>query len=258
MGIFQRLFGGRQSRETQQAQVMVELSRQIEELYSLHAFRLCWEYLEAQGVSGDDVSPIAAHMKLTCTSEGPNEKSLAQSTPEQRALAERYAQQAMATDAHGDYWHPAQDIERWATTLTPTLENIKNIALCASRMRGMLALMQSVTFVKGSPVPVINQDIIRTVTIPHLQYCTHYDSSCAILYTDLAQAYYTVNDLHSGLEAGTRALELDPNLAEAWRLVGNAHMMMNDDHYAKECFEKALALDPTLQGAREALATLRV
>ena len=67
---------------------------------------------------------------------------------------------------------------------------------------------------------------------------------------------FTLGDVERATAAARRAVELDPNFGEGWRLMGNSFVMAGDNVQARICFQRALTLDPNLFGAREQLKHL--
>ena len=81
MGFFKRLFGGATEPSAQQyAEQMLEINQRFVEWLQVALFKHCIEFIMTRYPEMRP-DPIAAHMKLTCTGEGPN-RHLENSTPE--------------------------------------------------------------------------------------------------------------------------------------------------------------------------------
>src|ERR1700733_919950 len=101
MSFFRRLFARKTEQSAQQyADQMVALNQHVVDCLQIALFKHCFELVGGcyQGMRSD---PIAAHMKLTCTGEGPNKTSLANSTDEERAIAKSLAAEVMQAEATG-------------------------------------------------------------------------------------------------------------------------------------------------------------
>jgi len=92
--------------------------------------------------------------------------------------------------------------------------------------------------------------------LPLLLHVNRHDPNDPAVLRDLAQVYFTLQDPLSARRYAEAALDADPTVAEAWRLVGNGHLTLGDDANARRCYERALELDPSLEGARVALNLL--
>lgn len=89
------------------------------------------------------------------------------------------------------------------------------------------------------------------------------DPNYALAYTGLADAYaqmpsygYEITWLDSSMEAGDKALSIEPELAEAYTSKGINYYYKGKSEYAKISFEKALAYKPNLSRAIGNLATI--
>lgn len=257
MTFLKDIFGRRRPSAEDQALQMMKIGQDLAQFLSVSLFKLCVDFVEAR-YPGRRAEAIGAHMKLACTGEGLNEKSVASSTPEDRELAEALATDVMSTNAKGFYWLPIYTMPDHVNSLSCTAESIKSLALTAARQIALAHLSSAADLSHGMNQPIINRDYVRTYALPLLLRVERYESDNAVVQTDIAQTYFSLFDIEKGVAAATKAAKLDPKNAEALRLVGNGHMMMGQDIEARKCFEKALALDPMLEGARQALKLLRV
>jgi tetratricopeptide (TPR) repeat protein len=257
MGFFKRFFSVTHTpSQEQHVEQMEELNRRFVDWLQAALFKHCVEFVIVR-YPGRRPDPIGAHMKLTCTGEGPNETSLANSTPEERSLGESLAAEAMQADATGFYWIPAQHFLDHIRSLPPTLESIKSLALTLDRQLALLLMARATDNSPGMNFPIIDRDSILAFALPLLLNADRYDAANAVLQSSISQMYFTLGDTERATAAALRASKLDPNFGEGWRLVGNSFMEAGDDAQARICFERALTLDPSLFGAREALKYLR-
>jgi tetratricopeptide (TPR) repeat protein len=184
-------------------------------------------------------------------------KSLATSTPEDRESARRRAGEIMALPVSGLYLEgdAVAYLQRIAD-LPASYESIKRLALGYDHTAVILVLGVATDLSKG-PIPQIDRAFIEERAFRLMENALKHEPGSSILYATAAQMHYTLNDLERGFPFALRAVELDPQNAEAWRLVGNGYMKAGDDVAARDAFERALAIEPNLMAAREALALLQ-
>jgi hypothetical protein len=115
---------------------------------------------------GERPDPIAAHAKLCCTSEGPNEKSLANSTEAERAIGKALADEIMAIDVPGLYGVDAMRFIEIVTALPEEPESIRRLALCFDQYAAILILSLSYDISDQTRPPVINTEYILTKAVP--------------------------------------------------------------------------------------------
>lgn len=80
----------------------------------------------------------------------------------------------------------------------------------------------------------------------------------ANVYFNLADARKNIGALRTGLEAGEKAVQLDPSLAKAWELIGLIQQQQGDGSSARKSLERALSVDPSLPISHLALAEVLV
>ncbi len=72
------------------------------------------------------------------------------------------------------------------------------------------------------------------------------DNPGAAFYLTLGNAYYEMGKHDKAAENYLKAIEIEPDFAEAYANLGNAYFMGNQLEKAKNYYTKALSLDPTL------------
>ncbi|KAH9622887.1 hypothetical protein KSS87_008960 [Heliosperma pusillum] len=73
----------------------------------------------------------------------------------------------------------------------------------------------------------------------------------AVLHEQKAQILLEIGDAWGALKAATRAIELDPEWAEAWTTLGRAQLNFGEPDTAIESFDKALAIKPDMSESRD-------
>lgn len=254
MSFIRRLFSRRGQSEPNQNDISAIYEKCIE-ILGVEIFRRSID-LAAKRYPGEVADPIGAHIKLYCTGEGENERSLKNSTAEQRAIARVVANEIMSLTDPGLYGIPIDTFVETVTRLPETAGSIRRLALCFDQYVAILITCTSVD-ARNPLRPIIDFQRIRQTAVPLLQWAEEHDPNSSVLETSIAQTFYTLNEVDRGFAAAQRAVDLDEKNPEAWRLLGNGYMAMNDDGSARACFERALQLNPNIGGAREALSVLQ-
>ena len=252
---FKGLFGPKSPSFEQYAEVAAQLSERLEHFLAVETYGLSVRYVQER-FPNERPGPIGALTKLTVCGEGPNPKALEQSSPQERAIAHGCAGEILASAGHGFYWLPFDQIEAHVKSLTSTPEDIKAIGLTMGRQRAMNLMQRCADTTFGVHTPRIDSEGIRVHVLPLLLHVNRHDPNDPAVLRDLAQVYFTLQDPLSARRYAEAALDADPTVAEAWRLVGNGHLTLGDDANARRCYERALELDPSLEGARVALNLL--
>jgi len=254
MRFFGKMLGKRQNEQQVAQAEMNALYEQCIKILSVELFKRSVSLVEER-FPAEMASPIAAHIKLYCAGEGENERSLQHSTPEQRRLARTLANEIMALEVVGSYGIPVVEFADILQNLPDDPASIKVLALWLDQLAAIHVLSLA-TDLAVPHLPKINREFIQQNAVPLLRNAAEHDPSSAILQTTVAQTYYTLNDLETGFAAARKAVTIDPQCAEGWRLMGNGYMMLNDDVEARSCFARALSIDPNIDGVRQALALL--
>ena len=223
------------------------------EFLTVELFRRAVGLVESR-FPGQNADPIAAHVKIYCTGESENERSLAASTPTDRKLAREMAAEIMASDVSGLYGLDAESFYETVSGLPEDGPSFKRIALCYDQLVA-IHILTLATDLSTLP-PTINREFVIREALPRLKNAQDHDSRSAVLRTTIAQTYYTLGDIEAGFGRAQEALALDADNPEAWRLVGNGHMAMGDDAAARNCYTIALELNPNIDGVRQALSLL--
>ena len=91
----------------------------------------------------------------------------------------------------------------------------------------------------------------------HFENSLEYDPNHAAAWKGMALALHRLGDEDLSFEYLRKALELDPENAEYFLLLGDAFGSRNQDGAARAAWERALELDPRLRPARRRLSRLR-
>jgi tetratricopeptide (TPR) repeat protein len=75
-------------------------------------------------------------------------------------------------------------------------------------------------------------------------------------YVKAGEVLMVQGDVQGALELIQNAVLVDPNYAEAHRLLGELSLAKGDESFALQCFSRALSLDPESPKSRQALARL--
>ena len=152
MNFFKQLFTRRDPKVVEQQMQMKMLTDayvQIVESLSLRVFGQATALVnrEFEHISEEKRAPIAVHVKLYCTGEGENERSLAHSTAEDREIARGVANRIMDLPVHGIYM--SGDMEAYLNeinALEETPEAIKQLALAFDQVARCLSSISTSIF----------------------------------------------------------------------------------------------------------------
>lgn len=262
MGFFKRLFSKRDPAVEYQLKQMAQVTavyQSVIEGLSVALFMRAVQLVEKElpDVPKSHRDAIAAHVKLYCTGEGENSQSLKASTEEDRSTARTIATEIMAIPVAGIYL--SGDAEAFANQiqeLPVTREAIKQIALAFDQIAALLVLNLNMDYSGGLQMPIVNHEQIQKQGVPLIENALLYDPNSSPLRASAAQFYYSQNRLDEGFRHAVAASDLDPQNAEAWRLVGNGWMMQGRDADARIAFQRALSIAPNIEGVHEALSLL--
>ena len=102
----------------------------------------------------------------------------------------------------------------------------------------------------------MNFDGIERDGVHLIENALTYDPDSPPLLASAAQFYLTYNVPPIANVHASRAVELDENYAEAWRLLGNSELAMGNSEAARSSYLIAAKLDPSLVGLAEGMAAL--